>query len=159
WKKASILTAYEKIDYPAIHLAGWYDSLLESTLKNYQEMQAKVHAPQRLIVGPWTHGDLGSVQAELDFGMRASEHFLDGQEDLTQLHIRWFNRFLKEDLNGVDQEAPVKVFVMGRNKWRHAQSWPLENTDYQAFYLADHFQLSAKKSSQQANFESYIHQP
>lgn len=159
WKRASILNAYEHIDYPAIHVAGWYDSLLQSTLKNYQEMQAKVDAPQRLIVGPWTHGNFSSVQAELEFGLRASQHFLDGQEDLTQLHMRWFNRFLKNDFNGVDQEAPVKVFVMGRNEWRHAQSWPLENTDYQSFYLNHDFHLSLAKNLADAGFDIFTHKP
>src|SRR5699024_9260662 len=101
WDLTKITDKYEDITYPAIHVAGWYDSLLKSTLENFEHMTDKQDTPQRLIVGPWTHGDFGAVQGEIDFGMQASEHLLEGKEDLTSLHIRWFNHWLKGEENGV----------------------------------------------------------
>jgi putative CocE/NonD family hydrolase len=51
------------------------------------------------------------------------------------LHLRWFDRWLKGLDNGVEQDKPVKIFVMGIDQWREEESWPLADTRYQAFYL------------------------
>jgi hypothetical protein len=35
----------------------------------------------------------------------------------------------------MDQEAPVKIFVMGENVWRDEKEWPLARTQYTKYYL------------------------
>src|SRR5699024_4294207 len=127
--------SFDNIMYPAIHLAGWYDCFLHSTLENHQQMQGEQHPLQRLIIGPWTHGDFGSFQGERDFGITASEQFLEGKETLTDLHIRWFDHWLKEKNTNVANEAPVKLFVMGINRWRDEAEWPLARTIYRPYYF------------------------
>ena len=37
--------------------------------------------------------------------------------------------------NGVDTEPRVRVFVMGANKWRTSNEWPIEGTEYRRYYL------------------------
>ena len=39
------------------------------------------------------------------------------------MHRRWFDARLKGIRNGIDDEAPVKLFVMGRNRWRDEDAW------------------------------------
>ncbi|MDY0395709.1 CocE/NonD family hydrolase [Virgibacillus halophilus] len=136
WKQTSILNSYDQLQYPAVHLGGWYDSLLKSTIENYQHMQQKSNCCQRLIIGPWTHGDFGSAAGEREFGMKASESFLDGEEDLTNLHIRWFDHWLKGKNTNIEKDAPVKLFVMGSNVWRDEQEWPLARTTYTPYYFS-----------------------
>lgn len=140
WQKTSLANKYSQINVPAYHLGGWYDSLLGSTLDNYTEMNAKangqnVREQQKLIVGPWAHGDFGSVIGERKFGSHASEDSIDHKEDLTNLHIRWFDYFLKGKNTHVIEESPVKIFVMGANEWRDEQEWPLARTNYVHYYL------------------------
>ena len=55
--------------------------------------------------------------------------------DLTGLQLRWFDRWLKEVDNGVDQEPPVTLFVMGIDEWRTEADWPLPDTQYRPYYL------------------------
>ncbi|MCB0063962.1 MAG: CocE/NonD family hydrolase, partial [Caldilineaceae bacterium] len=43
--------------------------------------------------------------------------------------------WLKDEANGVDEEPPVTIFVMGADEWRTAESWPLPNTNYRPYYL------------------------
>ena len=49
----------------------------------------------------------------------------DVKIDFQAMSARWFDYHLKGEQNGVDKEAPVKIFVMGANKWRDEQEWPL----------------------------------
>ena len=64
--------------------------------------------PQRV------HDRTGGV----DFGARSLL-------DLDGLEMRWFDRWLSGIDNGVDDEPPVRLFVMGANEWRDEHEWPL----------------------------------
>jgi putative CocE/NonD family hydrolase len=68
------------------------------------------------------------VTGELDFGARS-------QLDLEGLELRWFDRWLRDERNGVEDEAPLRLFVMGANVWRDERDWPLARTDWQAWHL------------------------
>jgi putative CocE/NonD family hydrolase len=46
------------------------------------------------------------------------------------------DRYVRGVDNGVDREAPVRVFVMGDNRWRDADRWPIPGTRADTFYLA-----------------------
>ncbi|MDP4157617.1 MAG: CocE/NonD family hydrolase, partial [Bacillota bacterium] len=143
WKESSIADKYPKLDVPAFHLSGWYDCFTGPTLTNYVEM-TKTGKHQKLIVGPWGHGYFASVQGECSFGVHASGDWIDLEENITDLHIRWFNHWLKGMDTGLEAEAPVKIFVMGVNEWRDEMEWPLERTQYTNFYLHSKGQANTK---------------
>ncbi len=65
---------------------------------------------------------------ELDFGPQSLI-------DLNGLSLRWFDQWLKGEENGVAEEPPVSIFVMGENRWRQEQEWPLQRTRWTPFYL------------------------
>jgi predicted acyl esterase len=78
-------------------------------------------------------------------------------EDFFELRQRWFDRWIKRLANGIDEEPPVRVFVMGsgsgrRNRdgrlehggyWRSAAEWPLPQTRWAKLYLHADRSLSA----------------
>ena len=134
WRKSSIVDKYEDLQIPAFHLGGWYDCFIGPTLTNYVEM-AKTGHHQKLIVGPWGHGYFASTQGESFYGVQSSGDWIDLEQDITDLHIRWFNHWLKGIDTGLESEPPVKIFVMGINQWRDEQEWPLKRTQYTNFYL------------------------
>ena len=39
--------------------------------------------------------------------------------------LRWYDHWLKGKDTGILDEPPVKVWVMGENRWRAAADWPL----------------------------------
>ena len=43
-------------DVPVYHVTGWYDSWCRQNVMNWQALSKAKKSPQRLIVGPWTHG-------------------------------------------------------------------------------------------------------
>jgi hypothetical protein len=63
---------------------------------------------------------------DIDFGFRVAGVLLDLREDMTALHKRWFDARLRGIPTGIDDEPPVKLFVMGRNRWRSEDEWPLK---------------------------------
>jgi putative CocE/NonD family hydrolase len=68
---------------------------------------------------------------EREFGASASSDAID----LTGIQLRWFDRWLKELDNGVEEEAPVMIFVMGIDEWHTETDWPLPDTQYRPYYL------------------------
>ncbi len=127
---------YADVSVPAYGLGGWYDVFLQSTLNNFMGVNKHGRSPgkgnQRITIGPWIHncGNKGAnrVTGEVDFGE-------DVKVDLRQEHVRWFDYWLKGIRNGITDEPPVNVFVMGRNQWRRAADWPIPGTEYTPFYL------------------------
>jgi len=85
------------------------------------------------LMGPWGH--------LLPYAVPTSQGTGDidfGPEALIELHalqLRWFDHFLKGADNGVLDEAPVRLFVMGDNRWRDENEWPLARTRYTKVYL------------------------
>lgn len=128
---------FAAIDKPVLHIGGWYDIFLNGTLQGYIGMQARDRQAglpnrQKLVIGPWSHGtNWTSSYHERDFGAHASGE----AAGLIGLQRRWMDRWVQGIENGIDAEPPVRIFVMGINRWRDEADWPLPDTRYTPFYL------------------------
>ena len=136
WRAAAPCEHYEKISAPALNFGGWYDLFLGGTLANYTGMKARggsaaARQHQHLVIGPWVHGYNGGVYPERNFGLMA----MDAVADVTGMQIRWFDHWLKGASNGVLDDKPVKLFIMGLDAWRDEADWPLPDTRYEKWYL------------------------
>ena len=136
WRSIAPQETYERITVPAFNIGGWFDLFLRGTLTNYQGMKKRggsaiARQHQHLVIGPWSHGFVGGFFPERDFG------FMSGGEiiDLAGMQIRWFDHWVKGVENGVKQDKPVKLFVMGPNIWREEDDWPLPDTQFCPYYL------------------------
>jgi putative CocE/NonD family hydrolase len=121
------------VKVPVLHISGWYDCCPEPPIRNFQAIRRLAREPlardnQQLMLGPWTHQVGGSTIGELDFGPSARLH-------PDSVAVRWFDRWLKGEDNGVERQPPVRVFVMGANRWREATDWPIPGTRFTNFYL------------------------
>ncbi|HWZ68011.1 MAG TPA: CocE/NonD family hydrolase, partial [Stellaceae bacterium] len=152
WKQPGIYAEgfYDRYaDVPIVHLSGWYDPYARTAMENYVGLSRVKRSRMQLILGPWTHGDRSLSHAgEVEFGPAAP---IDGNlaKDFFELRRRWFDRWSKGLANGIDEEPPVRVFVMGggsgrRNRdgrldhggrWRSAAEWPLPRTRWTPLYL------------------------
>lgn len=159
WDRVNITNKYHNIEVPAYHIAGWYDNFLQATLQNYTKLSDMVESDQKLIIGPWGHGLFSSVLGERSFGIHASGDWIDQKEDLTNLHIRWFDHWLKDKNSTVFEEAPIKLFVMGINKWRSENEWPLARTKYTPFYLHSEGGANTRFGDGRLRFEKPENEP
>lgn len=132
WRPLNLEERADEMSVPALNIGGWYDAFLRSTIGSYVTMtkQAKSEVArqnQRLLIGPWPHGWNRSNQTgDLDFGPEAVI-------DWDALHLDWFDVWLKK--KKPEKRAPIRLFVMGDNRWRDEYEWPLERTEFTPFYF------------------------
>jgi putative CocE/NonD family hydrolase len=136
WDFANIEKAHKNVSVPAYNLTGWYDDGYgqPGAIFNFLGMKANgktetARKGQKLIIGPWTHCSWESSKSgDLDFGPKAII-------DADALAIRWFDYWLKDIANGIMEEPPIRLFVMGENEWRDEKEWPLSRAESTSFYL------------------------
>jgi putative CocE/NonD family hydrolase len=131
---------YEDIEVPALVIAGWYDIFLQPDIDHFLALRERAATDEarrltRLVVAPWSHGRAEATVGQLDFGLRSSPFFIDLKEDLNALHLRWFDARLRDVDTGIDDEPPVRIFVMGENRWRYEQEWPPARAQPQRWFL------------------------
>ena len=133
WDKMNVENQWSQITVPSLNMGGWYDLYSRDTFSNFNGLikNAKTSDAKKskLIVGPWPHAlSISTITGDVDFGA-------DSMIDLDQLELRWFNYWLKGVDDGILDEPPIKIFIMGINKWREENEWPLKRTDFQNWNL------------------------
>ncbi len=146
---------YNDLTLPTYNIGGWYDIFINGTLQNF--MALREHGA-KLLVGPWTHSDPNHVVGQMDFGFVAGS-FINLQFDLTGLTQRWFDYWLKGIENGITDEPPVKIFVMGANVWRDENEWPLARTQFMPLYLRENRSLSLDHPGSDEPADHYVYDP
>jgi uncharacterized protein len=137
WDYLNIDGRYDRVEAPTFHIGGWYDCFIGETLRQYEAMKERAAGiqPPRLLVGPWTHGEFGSTVGDLDFGIGSSGALLNYRGDLTEAHLRWFDATLKDEEGLLEEKPPVEVFVMGENRWRGYEAWPVPGAYEERWHL------------------------
>jgi len=134
WQRWSIEEQYELIHVPALTVAAWYDIFLGGSLKNYMGMKARAGTEearngQRLLVTIGGHSGGGRKIGAVDFGPAAEEY------DENAVTLEWYDYLLQGKQNRFAAGKPVRIFVMGKNKWRDEEAWPLERARQVHYYL------------------------
>src|ERR687886_1128013 len=162
WDYLKIDGKYDRVGAPTFHIGGWYDCFIGETLRQYEAMKERSREagmrPPRLLIGPWTHGSFGSTVGDLDFGIGSSGLFLNYRGDLTEAHLRWFDATLKENDGALEEKPPVEVFVMGENRWRGYEEWPVPGSYSEKWYLHGGGRLSREKP-EQSEPDTYDYDP
>ena len=121
------------VTVPNLDVIGWHDHcngdlLLHRTMVRDAKTEV-ARMKSQTIVGPWSHTGRGGTRVgKIDF---TSEARVDIKDEM----LRWFDYWLKDKPNGVDQQPPFRIFVMGDNNWRDEAEWPLKRTRTRTLYL------------------------
>ncbi len=160
----------EHADVPTLYLGGWYDSYPRNTCASYMALSRTKKSPQRLLMGPWTHGAYEvTYSGDLDFGTDAHIKYLD-------LKLAWFDQYLKGMRTEVADWSPVRIFTMGTGDgrrttrgapgldsgypeghishggyWRSEPDWPFPGTLNSPHYLHADGSLSRQKPGDEAS--------
>ena len=138
WWPINMMRQASNVTIPMYHITAWYDIFMEGAINAFQSIQQHggselARRNQKLLIGPWAHlrpftqpttGGAGDI----DFGAEAA---VELHEDM----LRWYDYWLKDIETGIMDDAPVRIFVMGDNRWRDEQEWPLARTHYTRWYL------------------------
>ena len=131
WKHGSLIEDYGSIAAATMLVTGWADGYTNIALRGF----AGLRCPRRLLAGPWAHA--------------STETSIPGPNiDLVPEMARWWDRWLKDEDNGVDREPPITLFVRRptppapdlatiRGEWRFEPGWPLERSKEVALALGE----------------------
>ncbi|MFO7946086.1 MAG: CocE/NonD family hydrolase [Armatimonadota bacterium] len=131
WKLDEI---YPQIQVPNLDFSGWYDHC-GGTMQHLRGMQQDggtqiAREQSKLILGPWKHaGNAPRKTGEVDFGPQA-------ELDRTDLMIQWFDHWLKDIDNDVEDWPAVQYFVMGSRRWKPEETWPPQDRPKREYYLS-----------------------
>jgi putative CocE/NonD family hydrolase len=158
WRSISPRERYGAIVTPALHIGGWYDLFVSGTIENFVRLQEEAgteeaRRAQRLVVGPWAHACLGDTVGEREFGPAAALSALDP----TALHLRFFDEHLRDGPPG--DEAPVRVFLMGANRWLDEETWPVRGVDDVRWHLRDEQRLTLEPPALDERPDEFVYDP
>ena len=139
------------IAVPIYHLGGWFDPFLRNSIDHYKGA-ATATADQRLIVGPWTHSGMTRSSA-------GETVFPDSAFDDFGYALAWHDRWLRGAPALPAQEHAVILYVMGANRWRAEDAWPLPGTQVTSYYLRADGLLSLEAPGSNEPPESYRYDP
>lgn len=133
WDAINIERKFDQIAVPALEMSGWFDLYSGTAFSNWNGLRERGKTDEtqhgKLIVGPWPHRlSECTCTGDVDFGANS-------MVDLESLEMLWFDYWLKGIENGIVEEPPLRLFIMGINEWRNEHEWPLARTDWQDWYL------------------------
>ena len=138
WDWAELRDKYARVHAAVLNLSGWYDEDYgpEGATTNYLGLLA-ARRDQReprtqLLIGPWIHGvqETGKTNSGArDFGPAA-------RIDYDQVVLGWMDHYLRGINNEVGRQKPVRLFLMGENRWLDEPAWPPPDDKPTSFYLA-----------------------
>ena len=130
----------DKINVPTYIIGGWRDVNVHAMVQVYEA----INAPKKMIQGPWTH--------------LLPYHAPNEQWDYLHGLKRWWDRWLKGEKNGIDEEPPVTMFVMGTDNWREERQWPIERTEFETLHVCEDGVLSDQAQAAESS-DPYVADP
>lgn len=103
---ASRAVPVSDIEVPTWVVGGWRDALCEGTVRIYEQLRSH----KKLLIGPWMHTRPDVAPSE--------------PIDFLPMALRWWNRWLREERNGIDEELPVTTYMQGADQWTQHECWP-----------------------------------
>ncbi|UCG88034.1 MAG: CocE/NonD family hydrolase [Gemmatimonadota bacterium] len=108
---------------PIYQWNGWFDIYTRDVFLWF----ANLEVPQKLTLGPWSHGARDSAMAA------------EGSRLITVEQLRWFDYWLRGVENGVMNGASINYATTiepGSWTWHSTSEWPLTNAEEQVYYFS-----------------------
>jgi len=113
---------------PIISLAGWYDIFLKTQIADFQALAKNGNPDNRLIIGPWCHGQQGEV----------NEYGGLKKTGKPQKIFKYVKNYLKGNRNKLTsplKDEKYNMFIMERNEYIGSDIWPPTETKTIPYYI------------------------
>jgi putative CocE/NonD family hydrolase len=144
WKHGSICEDYDAIQCPVMAVSGWADGYSNAVFR----LLANLNTPRQGLIGPWGHKypHIGVPGPAIGFLQEA---------------VRWWDRWLKQEDNGVDEDPMLRVWMqesvppttryrLRPGRWVAERSWPAADIEEREFVLGPARQLLPAAAEQPA---------
>jgi hypothetical protein len=132
WRSMGWEGVPKNLDVPVFLYGGWYDLFQKGAMEDFlgidHASSPASRSAERLVWGPWGHGQYGPVIGDRDFGNQI-------KLDLRPRELRWLDHYIRGVANGAEQDARVDIFVLGRNAWEPLPDWPPPATQEVRYFL------------------------
>jgi len=137
WDRQGRITEDDRVDVPALHINSWYDTAVSASFSmvdffKRRSLSKRAGENQVLVMSPTPHCASEYATEETIIGER---NLGDARLAYGRLYLTWFEHWLKGDKTKVEQLPPYILYVMGKNRWRTADSWPVEGTSFRKFHF------------------------
>lgn len=122
--RAAYRTPLEKITTPTFALGGWHDLFTNTEWRLPSELSSLPNSKKKLIMGDSYHVTVTHDMGGVNQPPRADV-----------LQKAWFDKWLKDVDNGIDNYAPVTVHRKGGGWWQ-GDTFPEPDQKYQRMYLS-----------------------
>lgn len=123
---------FAALDLPTLVVSGNFDpSVGALTLWRGLERHAAQPGSRHLLIGPWDHNGAynGGVAGHGPYALS------DDGFDLVAARIRFFDRHLKGEGDGLADSARVSLFITGANRWHECDSYPPRAVSRRTLFL------------------------
>ncbi|MCS7143298.1 MAG: CocE/NonD family hydrolase [Aigarchaeota archaeon] len=139
WER-SAYTKLDKIKVPCYIRSGWF-AYAHMHLVGSFILYEGIKAPKKLLID----------------GPIDTWHPLP--RDFNEEALRWFDYWLKGIDTEVMNEPPIKIYVMGENRYRYETEWPIPGTKWTKFYLRRWGLLDTTPESHTSDPDVFVHRP
>jgi hypothetical protein len=135
WRAIDQHEMYDAVGAAGMHAGGWFDHLTRGQFQAYRAISdrgatERARGSQRLVIGPWGHSRGGQREyGEWDFGPAGALNFADYRQ-------RFLDLWLREIDDGITEEPPVRLFLMGENRWIGLEDWPPPEAETHELHLS-----------------------
>jgi len=137
WDSIGYVDGRYRFNTPALQICSWYDPVVGEALslaglmrKNGESARARDN--QFVVIGPAMHCAFDSAVEHTVVGKR---ELGDAQFDYYGLYLRWYDHWLNGRGSGLASLPKVQIYVMGANRWRSEEEWPLARTKFTRYFL------------------------
>jgi uncharacterized protein len=120
------------------------------------EKKNSTSAFHKLVMGPWYHGQWGSVDGtrlgNIHFGSNTAFWYQNNVE------IPFFNYFLKGK-GDISKISEATIFFSGANEWKQLPRWPPAASQPSPIFLTENGKLSWNKPAGKTSFNEYVSDP
>ena len=136
WQERTV--EYSKIKIPAFIGGCWgtYGIHLPAAFRSWENL----NVPKKMIIGTPIYLDRPLFQLQHEA-------------------VRWFDHWLQGEENGIMEEKPIQMFIMGTNDWKEASDWPLPETKWVPFYLHENGLLNEHEHWSYEGSDSFEESP
>ncbi len=134
WREIDQCTMHDGVAAAGMHIGGWFDHLTRGQFQAYRGItdrgaSERARSSQRLLIGPWGHRTAGRREyGQWDFGPAAALQWMDYRQ-------RFIDLWMRDIDDGLTDEPPVKIFLMGENRWISLADWPPRDAEVQSWHL------------------------
>jgi putative CocE/NonD family hydrolase len=143
WASIDQFPMHEQIRIPAYHMGSWFDHHLQGQCETFGRIRdlgatESARKGQRMLVGPWGHAAYRTVIGSDGVQDRRYGDWEFPEEACVSVRTfekRFLDFHMKDRDDGFGEEPPVRVFLMGANRWIDLPDWPPPDADVQGWYL------------------------